>query len=140
MQTNSHTYRALASVFALCFGLACQSTTKGERTEAPGTEPGDGKAAAPPEKGGTVGASATSPASSGKTRKHGGVCGCKENELCVAATAINDMRCVPDVACDPFDCTCFSKRGFTDPCPRDFSCQSTNWPLVTCVRTQGSEP
>ena len=74
------------------------------------------------------------------TRTHKGVCGCEPDELCVSASSIGEMYCAEGVDCSPFDCSCFQSGKNKDPCPDDFECSSTNWPMVTCTRSQGSRP
>lgn len=110
--------------------LACQSTGGSGHTDTAAAEP-DASATA---------TATPSGANGGALRTHQGVCGCKPTEICVSASSIGDMHCAPGLSCEPFDCTCFTERGFENPCPKDFACQSTNWPIVTCVRAQGSEP
>ena len=61
---------------------------------------------------------------------HAGVCGCDPTELCVFAG--EKGTCAKDDGCDPFDCTCFTERGYDDPCPDGMACSMANWPLVTC--------
>lgn len=130
MQFKAMKLGVACAALMLCVGCKSSSDASSNSADDANEPPPSGTGTNTPPPGSNDGAG----------RTHQGVCGCKPNELCVTESTTNHMSCAPDVPCEPFDCTCFTARGHKDPCPQDFACVSTNWPLVTCQRVQGSKP